>query len=204
MSEPSRDPRSDAELLADLRASAEEEWRFYSRGGKPERERWVVSEFLRCRGIDLVDAELLTEDQHSKIDLRFRDARFQVKEITNPGTKRGDEARAVVERLRAAKTLEDVIAPPFSYDVPPPVTIYSLVSEKAACLSVEPKYKTVKATLDLLFYVTRTHTSLIRRVEIDTAHLASLGWRSISCLAGGQAVVLFADATAPGFIHRSL
>ena len=97
----------------------------------------------------------------------------------NPGKKRGDEIRAIYERLNEAAKLEDAIGPPLVYDVPSPTTIYSLLSDEASRLASDPRYAVTKRELDLLFYVTRTRSSLIRQEEIETEHLALLGWRSI-------------------------
>lgn len=193
--------RSDAELLAAMRASAREELLFFSNRGKEERERWVVSHFLQHLSLDFLDTELNSPHQRSKTDVQFRGANFQVKEILNPGSRRSDEIRSTYERLMAATTLEEVIGPPFVYDNPAPTTIYALVSDQAGQLALEGKYAALKNSLDLLFYVTRTHASPVRKEEIDIQALSSLGWRSISCLAGSQATVLFAHANAPSFLR---
>lgn len=195
------DERSDAELLSVMRTSAKEELDFFSNNGKEARERWVVGQFLCRLPIAFKDDELESLPQQSKTDVRFRDAGFQVKEIPNPGTKRGSEVKATYERLVAATSLAKVIGPQFSYDNPPPTTMYVLVSEASASLAAQQKYANVKAEIDLLFYVTRTHASHIRRDEIDMENLASLGWRSISCLAGERATVLFAQQHAPAFLR---
>lgn len=184
-----------------MRASAHEELLFFSNKGKMDRDRWVVSQFLRRLSLDFIETELSCPDQHSKTDVQFRGANFQLKEILNPGTKRGDEIRGNYERLKAATKLEDVIGPSFSYDVPAPTTIYMLVSGQAASLSLENKYSNSKHELDLLFYVTRTNASPVRNEEVNVDALSSLGWRSISCLAGSQATVLFAHVNAPSFLR---
>ncbi len=193
--------RTDAELLAAMQASAYEELLFFSNRKKEDRERWVVSEFLRRRSVNFLDTELKSPDQHSKTDVHFRGANFQVKESLNPGTNRGNEVKATYQRLMAAATLEQVVGPQFSYDVPSPTTVYELVFGAASRLVNEPKYVDVKRDLDLLFYVTRTRASLIRADEIDAKGLSSLGWRSISSLAGSQAMVLFSQMHAPSFLR---
>lgn len=192
--------RSDAELLASMQESAHEELLFFSNKGKEARERWVVSQFLQRRSLPFLETELSSPHQHSKTDVQFRDASFQVKEILNLGAKRSDEIKVNYERLMAATKLEEVIGPSFVYEVPLPTTIYALVSNEAGCLALNQKYNAITHELDLLFYVTRTRASLVRKEEIDTEHLASLGWRSISCLAGTQATVLFAQNHAPVFL----
>lgn len=195
--------RSDAELLASMQASAHDELLFFSNNGKADRDCWVVSRFLRCRSLDFLETELSYPDQHNKTDVQFRDANFQLKEILNPGTKRGDEIKGNYNRLKAATKLEDIIGPPFSYDVPAPTTIYALVSGQAAHLALDQKYGSSKHELDLLFYVTRTNASPIRNEEINADALSLHGWRSISCLTGNQATVLFAGVNAPSFLRAN-
>ena len=193
----------DLELLEELRRSTREELRFLSNSGREERERWVVSEYLTRQKVEFSEEELRSPHQHSKTDVEFRDARFQVKEILNPGTKRYRDVKAKYDHLMTANSLQDIAWPMFGYDIPPITTIYSLVSAEALSLSVASKYATEKANLDLIFYVTRTHASLIHKEEIDREYLSSIGWRSISCLAGNQAIALFVGRNAPSFL-RSL
>jgi hypothetical protein len=204
MSELPPPSESDTELLASMRESAHEELLFFSNKGKEARERWVLSQFLQRLDLPFLEAELNSPPQHSKIDVKFREGSFQIKEILNPGSRRSDEIRGTYERLKIAPRLEQVVGPPFIYDVPSPTTIYSLVSDEATRLALDPKYEMAKHELDLLFYVTRTRASPILKAEIDREQLASLGWRSISCLAGKQATILYAQTHAPSFLlyHR--
>ena len=191
--------KSEEELLDALRKSASEELRFFSNGGKQERERWVVSQFLTQLNLAFDEKELRSLDLHNKIDVQFRDANFQVKEILTEGVMPYGKAEAKYTALKTAKNLRDIKWPSLGYNIPPITTIYNLVSTEALSLSCEPKYASIKSGLDLLFYVTRIYASLIQKEEIDCEYLSSIGWRSISCLAGDQAIVLFANSTAPAF-----
>lgn len=181
-----------------MREAAYEELLFFSNKGKAARECWVVSRFLELCSLAFLEGELTSPPQSSKTDVHFRGANFQVKEIVTPGSERSGRVKATYNRLAAARKLEDAIGRPFVYDVPPASTIYSLVVEEASRRAT--KYVDIKHELDLLFYVTRTHASRIRQEEICVQQLAVLGWRSISCLAGNQATVLFAQGHAPAFL----
>jgi Putative endonuclease, protein of unknown function (DUF1780) len=192
--------QSEADQLALLIETAKIDRYFFSSKGKEERERWVVSEFLKLLPLDFSEVELQSDQQSSKTDVVFREGNFQVKEIVNPGMKRNDEISSRCKELKAAKSLQDIVGHCDLYDVPSPTTIYSLVTKEAHKLAND-KYMNTKSELDLLFYVTRTHASLIKHDEIDKSYLASLGWRSISCLAGNQAIVIFAQSNAPVFLH---
>jgi len=197
MNDTARIESPDDELLAAL-ASAQEGLRFISNPRKPERERWVVGEFLRLLQVTHTEDELHSKHQSSKTDVEFQGACFQIKEILNPGAKPHAEARYEYERLKAATTQQDIIDPSFVYDVPSPTTIYALVSEEAHRHAIADE---TKAELDLLVYVTRSRAALVQQSEIDLRYLSSLGWRSISCLAGSQAKVLFASRYAPPFLR---
>jgi hypothetical protein len=204
MSDFSPSSESETKLLSSMRELAHEELLFFSNKGKEAREQWVVSQFLQRLDLPFLEAELNSPPQHSKIDVKFRDGSFQVKEILNPGSTRSDETRETYERLKIATRLEQVVGPSFIYDVPSPTTIYSLVLGEASRLAIDPKYEGTKHELDLLFYVTRTRASPILTDEIVREHLASLGWRSISCLAGKQATILYAQTHAPSFLLHHL
>lgn len=192
--------QSDDELLDSLRESAREDLQFFSNGGRTERERWVVSEFLRLQKIQFSEDELFSHPLHSKVDVEFRGAQFQIKEILNPGIKRHRDAKERYKKLMSVSSIENLALPELCYDVPPVATIYDLVLVNADSLA--NKYITEKSNLDLIFYVTRMRASLIKRDEINYEHLCSMGWRSISCLAGKQAIVIFAASNAPAFLHN--
>ncbi|WP_152555779.1 DUF1780 domain-containing protein [Ferriphaselus sp. R-1] len=194
--------QSDAEVLASMQASAHEKLLFFSNKGKEKRERWVVSQFLQYYKLDFNKTELVSPPQNSKTDVQFRDANFQIKEIINAGEKRSDEIRATYKCIKNASKLEEVIGPSFIYDIPPPTTIYSLVMDEAKRLASIPKYANIRHELDLIFYVTRTHAVPIQREEICVKQLMQFGWRTISCLAGSQANVLFASEHAPVFLRE--
>ncbi|MCA1860783.1 DUF1780 domain-containing protein [Janthinobacterium sp. HSC-3S05] len=183
-------------LLHEMKRSLKDDAEFFSNNGKEAREIWVVREFLRRIKLPFEDSELVSQRQVSKIDVQFRFANFQIKEITDPNIKRGDEVRAAYKKVRDAKTLEDTLGPGFLYDVPMISSAYQLVREKAS----GAKYNGHKAKLDLLCYVTRTRASKISVDEVQLPELTALGWRSISCLIGDQATVLCIAHDAPLFL----
>lgn len=64
--------RSDPEILAAMLQSAHEELLFFSNKGKQAREIWTVSEFLKRVSLPYSEAELISTDQNSEDDVRFR------------------------------------------------------------------------------------------------------------------------------------
>jgi hypothetical protein len=196
-------PTTDAEILEAMKRSWASDLHFFSNAGKEERERWVVKEFLDHLTIKYSVEELFSHEQKSDVDVQFRDARFQIKEITNPGCRRGAEIKATYQHVMKAKTLEDTIGPSFISDIPNVLNGYEVIRDEALKLAKDPRYVQSKAELDLLFYLTRSRVSIVQSAEIKEEELASLGWRSISCLMGEKALVLFARTDSPEFLrHR--
>jgi len=193
----------DKELLATMKREWAEQLRFFSNRGKAERERWVVKAFLSGLRIPFEASEITSRTQDDAVDVDFREARFQVKEITTPGEKRQAEIASTFKRVQVAQSLQDTIGPGFVYDTPPIISGDDLVGSEAARLATDPKYLPSKHNLDLLLYVTRTFVS-IPQLQSDTQALSKLGWRSISCLFGAQSFVLFAGPEAPGFLQYAI
>ena len=191
-------------MLAAMKRSWAEGARFFSSDGDEERERWVVQEFLKGLSLPFAPEEIKSQAQSSKVDVEFREARFQIKEIVNPNTRRTAEIKAIALQVAAAKTLEETVGPGFAYDTPPVTDGYELVRDYAAQLAVDPRYRAIRGKIDLLFYVTRTRASVVRRTEHSDAELSAIGWRSISCLMGDHAVVLFAQPGAPSFLRDEI
>jgi hypothetical protein len=192
------------EMLEAMRRNWAEERRFYSNHGKEERERWVVGELLTHRKLPFALEEITSLVQDNAVDVVFRSARFQVKEILTPAERRQDEFKDISNRVNAAICLQDTIGPAHAYDTPAPIDGYALITSKATKWAQHPKYLRSKRDLDLLFYVTRSGVSMPRAWTIDRTELSELGWRSISCLIRDQAIVLFASRDAPDFLRCAL
>lgn len=194
--------RDEDALLDEMKRAWAEHFRFYSNAGKERRERWVVAEFLTQLPVTFTPDELLSHIQSSKVDVEFREAHFQVKEIPDPNFRRGDDIKATYRRVMSAKTLQDTVGQGFTYDVPPLAHGYELVRDKARELASMAVYKDRRSMLDLLFYITRTRASMIERAELRSEDFSSLGWRSVSCLLGKRASVLYVSPVAPSFLVR--
>lgn len=69
------------ELIEFVRRARREETRFFSNVAKSERERWVVKEFLANLSISATEDEFKSRAQNDDVNVVFRDACFQVKEI---------------------------------------------------------------------------------------------------------------------------
>jgi hypothetical protein len=194
-------PDRGQDVLNDMRESWAADRRFFSNKGKEDREKWVVAEFLRLRGIAFQPNELVSPEQDHFVDVRFRSARFQVKEITDPNTRRQAEIAATHNQLLKAKRLQDAVDPGFAYDIPKSVAGDTLVFATVTELAQDPRYLQTKSQTDLLVYVTHTRATPPRTWKSEWPELSICGWRSVSCVIGDTASVLFAGSTSPPFLR---
>jgi hypothetical protein len=183
------------EIIENAQRAWEEEVRFLSEAGKQERERWVVREFLKKLSILTSEDDLVSLEQDNDIDVMFRDANFQVKEITEADCRRHAEAKESLRRAKNATQLSHLIPPMIAEDIVWD-DVYPLILERAGAV----KYpRSSRGKIDLLFYVTRRHAFLNR--SAPPAELAHLGWRSISCLFGPHPYVLVVTDDAASFLR---
>lgn len=107
------------EVIDAVQRAREEDLRFFSSLAKPERERWVASDFLTKLGVTFNEEELVSPAQNDdiEVDVRFRDARFQIKEITEPGLRRTAELKASLMRAKRATHHGDLIEPAVAHDI---------------------------------------------------------------------------------------
>ena len=185
---------SDKEFIEIALRARKEEDRFFSNLAKPERERWVVEEFLKQLAIFVSDGDLLSQPQSDSIDVVFRDANFQVKELTERNCRRSSEVREAFKRAQQATQPTELHGTLVAHDIEL-VDAYTFIRQFA----MDPRYpEGSRSKLDLLIYVTRTHAGLDRCAQ--PTDLATLGWRSISCLYGEHSYVLVAANDAPAFL----
>jgi|SRR5215213_10498644 len=192
----------DREVLDLLRKATWDDVKYFSNANKDARERWVVSKLLSILNVEYREEEIRSLDQHSKVDVCFRGASFQIKELTDPELRRTKMYKDGYASIKAAKSLDEVILIGDPQDIPPIANMHELVLEKAKELAHGEAYRTSKGQLDLLIYVTRTRASLIQAEEIGDEKFSGLGWRSVSCVNEKQAVVLFSSPSAPNFLRE--
>jgi hypothetical protein len=188
---------SDEDFIEETRKAMEESVSFFSSARKPERERWVVNEFLNNLGLRPNEDEIVSS-QDEPPDVLFADARFEIKEIMDPGKRRHAEYKESLRRAQEAKTIADLMEEYSPRDI-----TYTEICE-LVCNHIEnirPYAPSMKSRLDLLFYVNLADVhGYVSSALLPAANLKQHGWRSISFLAGPMAVVLYAAPTAPFFI----
>lgn len=192
----------DKEFLAQRIKDLEDSVAHYSPNNKQERERWIAEAFLENLRIEHAKNEIVNPDDDPP-DVNFRGARFEIKEILDPGRRRHDEFKT---ELKRARTLTDPKDLPRMF-IPKDKTLSEIYRHCVeSTLSLEKKYSpVVRSSMDLLFYVNLRH--IFEVVEIpypDTSDLASSGWRSVSFVMGQRSCCFFARNDAPNFIRQAL
>jgi hypothetical protein len=191
--------------LRDTIRDLEEAVRLWSPGEtrQKERERYVVSHFLKCLGTMFEPSEL-KQSADDPPDILFRDARFEVKEIQAGGRRRGDEYRAKLARALSAERFADLLEPYRPESIPMGDVCARVMQETRQLACGRYADLSLRRSLDLLFYVNLTTTAEANVAqgplgELDPLHQER--WRSVSFLfADAPACVLMAGNCAPAFL----
>jgi len=190
-------PMSDAEFIDDRRRGLKESIEYFSAKNKVERERWVCLELIQNLGIAYDEAEIISPEKDPP-DVVFRDARFEIKEILDPGRKRHAEYKAALQKALAITDPQELLETYTPKDITP-----AQIGERVQTELRGLKYHYPPAVCggtDLLFYVNLLEHQLKIGVMPAAADFNSFGWRSISAVLGWGALVFFAAPSAPTFL----
>lgn len=189
---------SERDLLNRFLQSAEEAREFFGNPGLEFRERTIVHGLLNVLDIDHADDEIVKAGPEP-IDVRFRDACFQIVAIMDAGRRIGDELRKREARTRSATSIDDLLEPvsfdrrPFAQD-----ELIALVVDSARKKAA--RYGEECINLDLLAAVVLQY-----RYAVDVTAFPRVpeleGWRSVSVVLEGFGVVLWAGHGAPHFLR---
>lgn len=194
---------TDEEYLEAQRKACAESVEFFRSSYKPERERYVVREFLTNLGLAFRDAEIQSPNQDPP-DVKFRDANFEIKEILSEGRRRHDEYKEGLQKALEATSPVNLV----EMYTPRDVAVFDVcagVYVEAKKLA-ELKYAAnTRKSLDLLFYVNITDVSGLRETPFpDLGPIDALAWRSVSFLMGYRSCTLSVADGAPSFLHHAL
>jgi len=203
------DPIAERKYLEELVRDSKETRRLFSNKLKPEREKMVCRAFLRCIGVDFAEAELCI-GTHEPVDIRFRNAAFQITEVLNEGRRRGVEHQARETKYRNARAARDVMEP---WSNPEPMKFPEIVTVTAKRLG--KKFDKLGNQgcrgIDALVYINLVNlrSGVYRYLypaefsqTYDLTKIRSQGWRSASVLMVPYATVLFATDAAPSFLQE--
>lgn len=193
------------EFILERIESLKESIHFFSNALKPERERWVVNKLLDYIRVERNEDEVISTTDEP-IDVKFRDACFQLKEIPDEGRKRDAEYKEFLYVAERAEKTEDL----FEQYTPVNLKIDDvLVIVFDRVKKWSKKYPPqVRKTLDLLFYLNLQDVYIqfvgheLPKVNID--HKYHKSWRSVSVVENECAFVICANEDAPDFIKKAV
>lgn len=193
---------TDDEYLEAQRKARAESVTYFGAANKSEREQWVVRRFLTNLGVSHAQTEVVEGEDPP--DVQFRDASFEIKEVLDPGRRRHQEYKEVLEEAVRAKKPRDLVKPvPFNE-----ITIsrvYELILQSAEELARNKYALELRRRLDLLFYVNLLNTyEFIETPFPSVSALSSLGWKSVSFVKGYRSCVLVAFDDAPVFLKSNI
>jgi len=184
-----------------LRAHAAETRRYLTDALKPERERDVCRAFLRCVGIPFVEQEIIAPS-NEPVDVSFREARFQVRELMDVARRRGDEWKEKQNRWNRARSLNDALTR--WRPKPTPMSFAEILGALTSALEGKARrYGDQCTTLDALVYVNLTATRVLDPTTPpgDTCALEAQGWRSVSIVFPPYGIVVVSTANSPAFLR---
>jgi hypothetical protein len=191
----------DNEFLSERIKALEKSIRFFSNDSRVARELWVAGSFLKNIGVAFVDNELIAVDNDPP-DVLYKEARFEIKEILDPGRKRHDEYRAELAKAHSARAPSELV------ELFTP-TDSSIAEVFYLCLNrMEKLHKYpigIRACTDLLFYVNLHRVmDFVEEPFPDSKEMAKGGWRSVSFIKGRMSCCLFANQSAPAFLRSAV
>jgi Putative endonuclease, protein of unknown function (DUF1780) len=185
-------------------ADAEARNRFGSNACKPYRERLTCAMLLRALGVPFAVEELISvpDGPPHHVDVMFRDARFQVREVLDRERRRHDEPKRRIQQLRAAKTIEDSELD-YSSDYIPMCYSEVFTHLTEALAEKASKYGThVCAELDALVLIQRWRYLDTSSPLSGYEALLQQGWRSVSFVMRSSGHVIYGKASAPAFLQE--
>jgi len=200
----------DGNMMQERIDAVKEAHRFFSKAGKSgkeksEKEEWPVTCFLSHLQIPFDSGELVVEPGEP-VDVTFRDARFQNKEIIDGGRKRTDEYREAVQKAERAASTRDLL----EYYTPIKIAVAQVgerVVAETTKLNEKKKYAPSECMrLDLLFYFNLQGVHVVGDAVPEKAMQSDQlrKWRSVSVFSSDFAYVLFASESAPDFLRSAM
>jgi hypothetical protein len=147
---------SEKSYLDSLRGHAAETLLYLTNELETERERAVCRAFLRSVGVRFIEDEIKAP-RPEPVDVAFRDARFQVRELLEHGSRRGDWWKQRQTRWNNARSMAQTLEPMI---YPKPMKRSELVDAVSDALAAKGKRYGVSgcSALDALVYMNLTDT----------------------------------------------
>jgi Putative endonuclease, protein of unknown function (DUF1780) len=189
----------DEDYLVETRKALRDSVAFFSPERKMEREKWIVDSFLKNLGAVFELSELVSEPDEPP-DVRFGDARFELKELMDPGRRRHQEYRDSLVKAHSATDLAELLEPFTPQDATTSEVYADVFGVASGLLRKYPP--STCANLDLLFYINYKDVMGLTELPFpDVTELRAQPWRSVSFILGHRACVLVARPDAPTFLR---
>lgn len=172
---------------------------FFSNKEKLNREKWVVKRLLRALAIDFKEEEMTGAEE--PVDVSFRDARFQVKEILDKDRRRTDEFKTKLETARSAKDYSELL----EHYTPIDISFSEIVRHcygYAQTLLSQSKYGPRECkNIDLLCYFNWLDHHVVPPVDVVNEEI---GFRSLSVVSNRYCAVAWARNDAPKLLRDNV
>jgi len=172
---------------------------FFSNAEKRNREKWIVRHLLKALRIDFKEVEMA--EAAEPVDVAFRDAGFQVKEILDEGRRRTDEFKNKLEKAKSAQGYSELL----EHYTPLDVSFSEIVQHcysYAESLVQQSKYgPQERENIDLLCYFNWLDYSVVSPVDVA---VKEVGFRSLSIVSNRYCAVAFASPNAPMLLRDNV
>ena len=172
---------------------------FFSNPEKLNREKWVVRRLLHALKVAFREEEMTGAEE--PVDVSFRDARFQVKEMLDEGRRRTDEFKNKLEKVRSAKEYKDLL----EHYTPIDISFTEVVGRcygYAKTLLSQSKYGRRECkSIDLLIYFNWLDPHIIPPTEVSNEEI---GFRSLSIVSNSYCAVAYASIDAPKLLRDNV
>jgi hypothetical protein len=164
---------------------------------KPQRDRAVVRALLRVLGVTFAESEVIAPVE-SPIDVRFREAQFHVRELSEHPGGRAWQAQDLREhQVRMLADTGDLCEPAVGTDLS-----VGIAHITAALAQHAGWYGARCVGLDVVVSLDGHHGVLALPAQApEISMLALQGWRSVSVLCPPYAMVLYATSGAPDMLR---
>jgi hypothetical protein len=172
---------------------------FFSNKWKLDREKWVVRRLLHALHIDFSEDEIAGAEE--PVDVSFRDAKFQVKEILNESRRRTDEFKSNLKKAKTAKDYSKLL----EHYTPTDISFSDIVrhcQDYAATLLSQSKYGPLeRKNIDLLCYFNWIDYHVVPAIEVQNVEV---GFRSLSVVSNRFCAVIYAGSETPQFLKDNV
>jgi hypothetical protein len=172
---------------------------FFSNKEKLNREKWVVKRLLRALAIDFKEEEMTGTEE--PVDVSFRDARFQVKEILDKDRRRTNEFKAKLEKAKSAKDYAELLEHYTPIDISFSEIVRYCYGYARTLLSQSKYGPRERKNIDLLCYFNWLDHHVVPPVDVVNEEV---GFRSLSVVSNRYCTVAYARNDAPMLLRDNV